>query len=131
MDVRHRSAIGPDTSPRGIPKFRTTVSATFLQGPWQGTVQGRVIGSAKLNNSWGPLNVDDNHIPMVAYLDLRGSYKWNTNIQFYGAIDNVINTPPPITAGSNAVLNFYDQSIRDDIYDAIGRSFRVGIRVKY
>ena len=46
-------------------------------------------------------------------------------------IDNVINTPPPIPAGSSAVLNFYDQSIRDDIYDVIGRSFRLGVRVKY
>ena len=67
----------------------------------------------------------------VAYLDLRASYKWTDNIQLYGAIDNVINTPPPITGGSSAVLNFYDQSIRDDIYDAIGRSFRLGVRVKY
>ena len=79
----------------------------------------------------GPLDVDNNAIPAVAYLDLRASYKWNDNIQFYGAIDNVINTPPPIPAASSAALNYYDQSTRDDIYDAIGRSFRIGVRVKY
>ncbi|MES2256751.1 MAG: TonB-dependent receptor [Pseudomonadota bacterium] len=127
----YAGAIGSDASPRGIPKFRSTVSATYLEGPWQGTVQGRVIGSAKLNNAWGPLDVDNNAIPAVAYLDLRGSYKWNDNMTFYGAIDNVINTPPPIPAASAAVLNFYDQSTRDDIYDAIGRSFRIGVRLKY
>ena len=127
----YAGAIGPDASPQGIPKFRATVSATYVEGPWQGTVQGRIIGSSKLNNAWGPLDVDDNSIPAVGYLDLRGSYKWNDNIQLYGAIDNVINTPPPIPAGSSAALNYYDQSIRDDIFDAIGRSFRVGVRVKY
>ncbi|MGZ5929887.1 MAG: TonB-dependent receptor domain-containing protein [Rhizomicrobium sp.] len=127
----YAGAIGSDSSPRGIPKFRTTVSATYVEGPWQGTVQGRVIGSAKLNNAWGPLDVDNNAIPAVAYLDLRASYKWNDNIQFYGAIDNVINTPPPIPAASSAALNYYDQSTRDDIYDAIGRGFRIGVRVKY
>jgi outer membrane receptor protein involved in Fe transport len=127
----YAGAIGSDASPRGIPKFRSTVSATYVEGPWQGTVQGRVIGSAKLNNAWGPLDVDNNAIPAVAYLDLRASYKWNDNIQLYGAIDNVINTPPPIPAASSAALNFYDQSTRDDIYDAIGRSFRIGVRFKY
>ena len=127
----YAGSIGPDSAIRGIPKFRTTVSATYAEGPWQGTVQGRVIGAAKLNNAWGPLDVDNNSIPAVGYLDLRASYKWSDNIQLYGAIDNVINTPPPITGGSSAVLNFYDQSIRDDIYDAIGRSFRLGVRVKY
>lgn len=131
ITLDYAGAIGSDSSPRGIPKFRTTLSATYVEGPWQGTIQSRIIGSAKLNNSWGPLDVDDNSIPMVGYLDLRASYKWNDNIQLYGAIDNVINTPPPIPAASSAALNFYDQSIRDDIYDAIGRSFRIGVRLKY
>jgi len=131
ITLDYAGAIGSDSSPRGIPKFRTTLSASYVEGPWQGTVQSRIIGSAKLNNAWGPLDVDNNSIPAVAYLDLRASYKWNDNIQLYGAIDNVINTPPPIPAASSAALNFYDQSIRDDIYDAIGRSFRIGVRLKY
>ncbi len=131
ITLDYAGAIGSDSSPRGIPKFRTTLSASYIEGPWQGTVQSRIIGSAKLNNAWGPLDVDNNAIPAVAYLDLRASYKWNDNIQLYGAIDNVINTPPPIPAATSNALNFYDQSIRDDIYDAIGRSFRIGVRVKY
>ena len=127
----YAGSIGPDSAIRGIPKFRGTAAATYLQGPWQGTVQGRFIGAARLNNAWGPLDVDNNNIPFVAYLDLRLSYKWNDSINLYGAIDNVTNVPPPIPAGSTNALNFYDQSIRDDIYDAIGRQFRVGIRLKY
>ena len=71
----YAGSIGPDSAIRGIPKFRTTMSATYAEGPWQGTVQGRVIGSAKLNNAWGPLDVDNNSIPAVGYLDLRASYK--------------------------------------------------------
>ena len=34
--------------------------------------------------------------PFIAYLDLRGNYKWNDNISFFGAIDNALNTPPPL-----------------------------------
>jgi iron complex outermembrane receptor protein len=127
----YAGSIGPDSAVRGIPKFRSTAAATYLEGPWQGTVQGRFIGAAKLNNAWGPLQVDNNDIPFVAYLDLRLSYKWNDNIQLYGAIDNVTNVPPPITPGTTNSQNFYDQGITDYIYDAIGRQFRIGIRVKY
>jgi outer membrane receptor protein involved in Fe transport len=127
----YAGSVGQDSAVRGIPKFRSTASATYLEGPWQGTVQGRFIGEAKLNNAWGPLDVDKNHLPFVAYLDLRLSYKWNDNIQLYGAIDNVINTPPPLTPGTSNAENFYDQGITDSIYDAIGRQFRVGIRVHY
>ena len=31
----------------------------------------------------------------VAYLDLRGTYKWNDNLQLYVSIDNVFDMPPP------------------------------------
>ena len=127
----YAGSIGSDSAVQGIPKFRSTASATYQDGPWQGTVQGRFIGAARLNNAWGPLDVDNNNIPFVAYLDLRLSYKWNDNIQFYGAIDNVTNVPPPITPGTTNSQNFYDQGITDYIYDAIGRQFRVGIRVHY
>src|SRR6185312_9434192 len=82
VNTDYAGSLGADSLVSGVPKFRATISATYLEGPWQGTVQSRIIGSAKLNNDWGPLDVDDNSVPPVAYLDLRGSYKWNDNIQF-------------------------------------------------
>lgn len=44
----------------------------------------------------GPLkyNVDDNSVPPVAYLDLRGAYRWTENIQFYAAMDNLLDIRP-------------------------------------
>jgi outer membrane receptor protein involved in Fe transport len=115
----------------GGPKFKSTMSATYTQDAWQGTIQGRIIGSAKLNNAWGPLNVDDNSVPPVAYLDARGAYRWSENIQLYAAIDNLFNTPPPVVAGTTLSTTPYDVSVRDDIYDAIGRQYRIGIRFNY
>ncbi len=117
----------------GTPKFKTTLSSTYAEGPWSGTVQGRIIGAAKLNNAWGPLQVDDNRVPMVAYLDLRGSYKWDDNLQLYAAVDNVTNMPPPNIPSTQAQGQnvYYFPAIREDIYDAIGRQYRVGIRFNY
>jgi len=131
ITVEYAGGIGADSPVRGVPQFKTILAATYLEGPWQGTVQGRLIGAARLNTAWGPLNVDDNSIPSIAYLDLRAAFDWTRSIQLYAAIDNLFNTAPPVVAGSTNSLTPYDASIRDDIYDAIGRQYRIGLRFQF
>jgi len=120
----------PATGTQQAPKFRGTLSSTYTQGPWSGTVQGRFIGAAVLNNYWQQgVQIDNNNLPWVGYLDLRGSYKWNDNIQLYGALDNVNNAPPPHipnTTGSNAGL-----TTNLAVYDGIGRVYRMGLRFNF
>ncbi len=86
-----------------------------------------------INNAWGPLDIDDNHVPAIAYLDLRASYYLgdHKHLQFYVAADNVLGTNPPIIPSSIATASpsFYVPA-RTDIYDALGTTFRFGIRVK-
>ena len=57
--------------------------------------------------------------------------RWTANIQLYAAIDNVFNTPPPVVPATTNSSTPYDASVRDDIYDAIGRQYRVGVRFNY
>lgn len=133
----------PPTSP-GLPKFRATLSATYSEGPFSGTVQTRVFGAARLNNYYvepgDPIPssdytvVDNNSVDPVALLDLRGSFTFGSDSQFqlYGAIDNVLNTPPPdIPSSSKAAAPFFYLATRTDIYDALGRMFRLGVRAKF
>jgi outer membrane receptor protein involved in Fe transport len=47
--------------------------------------------------------------------------------QLYGAIDNVTDVPPPVVASTTAVAG----TGQGTIYDAIGRMFRAGIRLRY
>jgi len=125
----YAGSLGSDSAIAGVPKFRTTFAATYDQGPWSGTVQIRYIGKAKLNNAWGPLDVDDNTVEPVGYLDLRGSYRLRDNVQLYGAIDNVLDTAPPEVYSSSP--NFKPAGYRDDVYDAIGTQYRVGLRLRF
>ena len=60
-----------------------------------------------------------------------GAYRWTENIQIYAALDNVFNTPPPVVAATTNSSTPYDASVRDDIYDAIGRQYRVGVRFNF
>lgn len=118
-------ALGADAAYNGTPKFKLTLQAAYSDGPWQGTIKTRFIGPAKLNNLWtSGVQVDNNSLPWVGYLDLQGSYKWNDHVQFYGTIANFTNTPPPnvpSTAGGN--------STNLQIYDGIGRMYQAGVRV--
>jgi len=80
-DYAGATAYGPFS---GVPKTHITLSATYTEGPWTATVQTRYIGAAQLVNGWtSGVQVDDNNVAQVAYLDLRGTYRWNDNIQFY------------------------------------------------
>ena len=133
----------PDVYASGMPKFRATLSATYQEGPLSLTVQERFIGSAQLSNgtqgqpgvisaSLSPAGVltrgdiyglvDDNGIGPVGYTDLRASYQVRETIRLYAAIDNLFDEAPPAipsTGGNNGT--------NQQIYDALGRAFRIGV----
>jgi hypothetical protein len=117
----------------GFPKFRGTLAATYTEGRWSGTVQGRFIGAAHINNAWSNINfVANNDIPFVGYLDLRGSFKWNDSVQLYGAINNFTDAPPP-SVPQLATSGGGNQNVGTlpALYDALGRVYRAGVRVTF
>ena len=112
----------------GVPKLHFNLSATYAQGPWSGTVQTRYLSSAHLVNGWtSGVQVDNNDVPQIAYLDLRGSYRWNENIQFYMAVDNLLDTPPPSTVSYSPSNNAYTTT-NPSVYDVLGRMWHGGVR---
>jgi outer membrane receptor protein involved in Fe transport len=111
-----------------LPKFRGTLTSTYTEGPLSLTVQSRFQGSFRLNSTWtSGVQVDKNEVDPAAYLDLRASYKWNDNVQFYTAIDNALDIPPILvaplasTGSSFQTLGFTG--------DNLGRVMRIGVRV--
>jgi outer membrane receptor protein involved in Fe transport len=115
----------------GVPKMHLNLSAQYDQGPWSGTIQTRYIGTARINNNWtSGVQIDNNAVPAVAYMDLRGSYKWNDNVQLYAAVDNVWDTPPPTTVGTNPSTNG-GSSVNVSVYDTLGRMYHAGVRFNF
>jgi iron complex outermembrane recepter protein len=105
------------------PKFRGTVTSTYAEGVWSVTAQARIIGTARLSNTYREgIDVDNNGVPAVIYGDFRASYRWTDTIQMYGAIDNVFNAPPPNIATNGG------GGTDCRIYDCIGRAYRFGVR---
>jgi iron complex outermembrane receptor protein len=124
----------PNTGTQGEPKLHGTLTVQYREDRWLAAVQVRGYGGAKLNSAWGPLDVDDNSVPRMAFTDLRGSYYLGEDhqIQLYAAIDNVFDTDPPsIPHGPQAGLPYFYTPTRTDIYDFLGRSYRFGVRAKF
>jgi len=144
-DNNYAGVLGTGTAPQstGAPKWRGLLSANYVTGPVSVTAQVRWFGSAILNNQWNTGNqataaarwtVPDSvfNVDPTAYLDMRGSYQWNDNIQFYAAIDNLLNIPPQMRPPfSNSVQSNGGPIHSSTVYDYLGREVRVGVRFNY
>jgi iron complex outermembrane recepter protein len=127
-------AIGPDNpGGTGFPRARATFSATYNNDGLSLTAQTRFIGAAKLVSTWSKKDVDNNKVPAIAYFDLRGSYQINDTIQVFANVDNLLNKAPPNVAASptQGQTSYYFTPISGIIYDALGRQYRGGVRVKF
>jgi len=144
-DNNYAGVLGTGTAPQstGAPKWKGLFSANYVTGPYSVTAQVRWFGSAILNNQWNTGNqataatrwmVADSvfNVDPTAYLDMRGSYQWNENIQLYAAVDNLLNIPPQMRPPfSNSVQSNGGPIHSSTVYDYLGREVRVGVRFNY
>ena len=128
----YAGALSGNSPVSGFPKLRATLTETYTNGPMSITLQGRFIGKAKLVNGWTAKDVDNNRVPAVFYTDFRASYELSEGAQLFGAVDNIFNRNPPNVAVSSAnAASYYSTAVRGDIHDTIGRSYRVGARLRF
>jgi outer membrane receptor protein involved in Fe transport len=131
----------PQTS--GSSKWKGVISANYKTGPYSFTTQVRWYGSGILNNTWNTGNlataatrytVSDSvfNVDPTAYLDIRASYDVTDNLQFYGAVDNLLNIPPAMVPGYSGGIQSNGGPIHSVTqYDLLGREIRLGVRVNY
>ena len=127
----------------GKPKWNGTLSANYKTGPYSFTTQVRWFGSGILNNAWNTGNaataatrytVSDDvfQVDPTAYLDLRASYDFNDNWQFFAAVDNAMNIPPQMVPPDSGSIQSNGGPIHSTTrYDYLGREVRLGVRVNF
>ncbi len=121
----------------GYPDLRGNFSVGFERGPYNVTAVYRYVGKAKLRNEWiEGVDVDDNTIGSTGYIDLRGSYDFKiggVETRLSLNIENVLDTPPKIVPATPSTVPYgaSSSSTRLDLYDALGRSYRIGLRAKF
>jgi len=112
----------------GVPDWMMTASSTYSYGPFSWYLEGRYISAGKFNNTYGPLDIDDNSIPSVIYVNTSARYTLydepGRRMEIYGVISNLLDKDPPV-----APYEFAQPAATNvGLYDVVGRSFSLGVR---
>jgi outer membrane receptor protein involved in Fe transport len=130
-----------------VPNWNFRVSAGYDSDTISFSVIGRGISSGVRDNSFvvcetacpvstvANRTINDNTIDGAAYMDLNFSYTFNVSAMKTNAfvsIRNVLDTDPVMTGNgpSGAHITAYPDTNRD-LYDVLGRVFRVGMRFAF
>ncbi|EGX99488.1 FumJ [Nitrospirillum viridazoti Y2] len=97
--------------------LQATLSATFDVGPVSAVIQERVVGSRKIDSTYGPSFIANNRIGAVWYTDLNVTYRLTDSLdglEFFAAANNLFDRDPPLgvtpfgVAASSTLTQFYD-----------------------
>ena len=133
------TGLAPDTGgPGQFPTFKATGNLTYSNGPFRAFFQGRLIGSGRRAHRIGGanavegLNIADNSVPAVFYLDTRLSYELeigSSDVEVFVAATNLLDKDPPVTATYSAFLGYSGQ-VNTQLFDVLGRRFTAGVKFK-
>ena len=132
--------LAPDTGAAGLfPSFKATGNVTYRNGPFSGFLQGRLIGSGLRTilisgvAAQEGVNIADNHVPAVFYLDARLSYDLTiagAKVQVFVSGTNVLDKSPPVTGSFPVSLISYAQQANTSLYDVLGSRYTAGVKVR-
>jgi iron complex outermembrane recepter protein len=129
---------GFNTSPR----WQSNFFVTYSNGPYTATAQARYVGSGTFEaitafggapispgqpgySSTNPNSINNNSVASAVYLNLSGSYDFNTHVSAFIALDNVLNRAPPIAPGGNGYPT------NPVYFDTYGMTWKLGVRAKF
>ncbi|HEY4276158.1 MAG TPA: TonB-dependent receptor [Rhizomicrobium sp.] len=114
----------------GLPHFRSNLTTVWDWAPFTVQADLHYIQGGTLNNAY-ILGVDisqhDGHVANRTYLDISGTYDYTDHLQLFGKMANVLDTAPPLTP-TNILKPLASGS---PLFDQLGRSFALGVRVKF
>ncbi|BAK67314.1 TonB-dependent receptor-like protein [Sphingobium sp. SYK-6] len=117
----------------GVPKWTFNINATLKFGGFTASVDERIIGAGTYDATFVEgVTIDDNHVPAITYTDLSLTQDITTEngrkFQIFATVNNLLDQDPPGNAGNFFV--FATRPTNTFLYDQIGRSFTVGVRVQ-
>jgi len=114
-----------EVSAAGTPHWLTNSSINYDNKLWSLGLLIRTVGGGKYNNTFVEgVNIDNNRVPAVTYLNLTASVRPIKGIEIFGAINNLTDRDPPLEPQS------FGFPFIPIWHDPIGRAYRVGVRYK-
>ena len=119
----------------GAAADRAFASMNYANGPFDITFRGTYIGESYLDDQFlasFDLAREDpaGRISPEFYLDIQTRFRVTDTFEFYAGADNVLDSnPPPIISGLPG--NNTGTETNSGTYDAIGRRFYAGVKMKF
>jgi outer membrane receptor protein involved in Fe transport len=129
----------PVSQPSGVPRYIVNAYLAYDVDPFAAQIQVRHISGGRYNNTLIgpdedgydpalPNSINDNRIGAFTYVNLNASYDiWSDgdrNFEIYGVVNNLFDKNPPVAPSSFGPTN-------NVLYDVVGRTYRVGMRLRY
>jgi len=124
--IRRQGDIGA-----GIPEWKAVFTANYRLGPLSLFLQERFISSGKYDNTLTERDISDNTVPAVWYTDVNASYAFDVagaEAELFGSISNLFDKDPPVVP---TFFLFGGFATNQQVYDVVGRSFSLGLRLRY
>jgi iron complex outermembrane receptor protein len=120
---------GQLTGGNATPKWRSSTTLAYDQGPFTGRLLGTFIGGGHYDSTYGPLDLDKQHFKGRFYLDFTAEYRINEHFQLFVKVENMLDKAPPLIAEN--VTGRAGAATASSFYDLIGRNLGVGARVRF
>jgi outer membrane receptor protein involved in Fe transport len=132
--------LDPNSGAAGLyPSFKFTGNVVYTNGPLTLFTQGRVIGGGRRARLIGGVaaqegvNIENNRVPSVFYLDARISYDFdigNSTVTAFVSATNLLDKSPPVNGSYPVSLISYPVQANTSLYDVLGQRFTFGVKVK-
>jgi iron complex outermembrane receptor protein len=128
------SPVGAIGSDCGLnPKIRARVSANYDVGRFGLYVQERYVHKGKIDPNYvAGVDITFNNVPAIWYTDLTAKFNLGTwfggESEVYGNVTNLFDKDPPVTTSSS---RSWVEPSELDLYDALGRRYVLGLRMKF
>ena len=114
-----------EVSAAGSPHWLTNSSITYDSDLLTLGVQLRTVGKGRYNNLFVEgVNINDNSIPGVRYLNLSAAIRPIKGVEVFGVVNNLFDRDPPLEPQS------FGFPFVPVWHDPIGRAFKIGVRYK-
>lgn len=109
------------------PKWRALAAINFDKGPLNLFLQGRYIGPNKLDNDWGPADSEYNNVPAALYVDGQIGVRVAEKFRVALNVQNLFDKAPVFAPQQDT----YYSPTNANVYDQIGRTYRVSVNVDF
>jgi len=109
-------------------RFRCALETSYigygnLEELW--TESPRSAASNKQHLTVTDNSIDDNSVKSALYVNLASSFDITSNVAIFGTLNNAFDKDPAIAPGGNGYPT------NPVYFDTYGRTYKVGLRVKY